>query len=135
MGTPTSAGSSVRWMPYWTQPQRPPATAFGHFSSRWIVGVPLPGQPVVTGHRLALTEAATPAVTGGTDYVASISCHIGCHVSHPTFPFVVPSALVFAAWAAQPDDCTAGMGEVARHLAQALGGMPPGLDEVVLRVR
>jgi hypothetical protein len=46
----------------------------------------------------------------------------------------VPAASVPAAWAEQPDGLFASVGEVARQLAQVLDWMPPGLDEVVLRM-
>jgi hypothetical protein len=55
------------------QPQELFFSAPGHFSTRWIVGVPIPKKFGVVGHRLALTEAATPAFTGWTDNVASTS--------------------------------------------------------------
>jgi len=84
-------------MTFWAQPQKFSATRFSHFSGRWIVGVPLPGQPGVVGHRLALTEAATLAVTARTEQVASISCHVACQAIYPSLPFVVPAAFVFAA--------------------------------------
>jgi len=40
-----------------------------------------------------------------------------------------------AACAAQPDSLVTPMGEVCRLLALVAGRVPPGLEEVVLRVR
>jgi len=118
-----------------TQPKAFSVATPGHFSSRWIVGVPLLRQPGVVGHRLALTKAATSAVTGGTDNVASNSCQIPCKVFQPGFPLMVPAAPVFAAWAAQPDVRSASMGEVSRTFARILGRVPPYLNETVVWVR
>jgi hypothetical protein len=66
--------------------------------------------------------------------VASIPLQVECQGMDPSLPFVVPAAFVSAAWAAQPDGLVASVGVVARQLAQVLGWMPPGLDEVVLRM-
>jgi hypothetical protein len=55
VSTPSATGSSVRWMTFWAQPHDLSTTALGHFCCRWVVRVPLPGQPRVVGHRLALT--------------------------------------------------------------------------------
>jgi hypothetical protein len=57
-----------------------------------------------------------------------------CQASNPSRPFVVPAAFVSAAWAPQPDGLGAFVGIVAGQLAQVLGRMPPGLDEVALRM-
>jgi len=66
--------------------------------------------------------------------VAWISRHVACQISHPSLPFVVLAASMFAAWAEQPDYLIASVGEVARQIALILGRMPPGLDDMVLRV-
>jgi len=134
VSTPISAGRNVWCMAFWAQPQIFHVTAFGHSSGRWIVGVPLPGQPGVVGHTPALTEAATLAVTGGTEYVTSVSCQVSGKSGHHSLPLMVPAAIMDTAWAAQPDGLLASVGKVARQLAQILCWMPPGLDEVVLRV-
>jgi hypothetical protein len=86
-----------------TQPKGIGVAALGHFPGRWIVGVPLFGQPGMERHRLALTEAATHAVTGGTAQEASSSFHVMCQVSPASLPLMFPATAVFAAGAAQPD--------------------------------
>jgi len=57
--------------------------------------------------------------------------HVDTNMNRPS----LPAAAVFAARAAQPDQAPAGVGDVARLLALVLVGVPPGLDEVIVRVR
>ncbi len=50
-------------------------------------------------------------------------------------PKAQPAAAVDAAWAAQPDGLLRASSVVVWLLALVLGGVPPGLDEDVVRVR
>jgi len=93
--------------------------------------MPLPEKHAVCGDRLALAEAAAPALAAGADYVAPVPRQ----GVDPGLPLVVPAATVHAALASQPDPLLAPVGEVRRLPALVEGWVPPGLDEAVLRVR
>ena len=67
----------------------------------------------------------------GAEYAASILSQ----VLHAGLPIMLSPAPVLAAWAAQPDLLAAFVQESCWLLALVEGGVPPLLDDVVVKVR
>jgi len=107
------------------------AAIFSNLGGRGMGVMPLLGQPGVCSHRLALPEATRSAHTVWADCAAP---KLG-QVPALDVPLMAPTAAMLAAWTAQPDLLTACVGEVCRLHALVEVWVPPGLDEVVLRVR
>jgi len=131
---PVVAAGDVLFVSVRTRPKALLATAPGNpGGGGGVVGVPLLGQPGVCGHGLALAAAASPppALAVRTDDVPPV---LG-QAAGDGRPLVDPATAVDAARAAQPHLLAACVGEVRRLLALVEGWVPPGLDEVVLRVR
>jgi hypothetical protein len=92
--------------------------------------MPLLRKPRVTLHGPAWAESAKSTVTVGADYPASMLCQSG----YLGLPFMVPAAIMDAAWAPQPDPLIALVSTISRHLAQVAGWVPQSLDEMVFGV-
>jgi len=93
--------------------------------------VPLPGQPGVCTHGLALAELLHRAFTERADNISSMLCQF---VSS-RFPLMDPAIPMGAAIEVQPDFLVTLVGENIRLLALSEVWVPPGLYEVVIRVR
>ena len=70
-------------------------------------------------------------LTAGTDKVTPLPCE----ALHHSFPFVVLSASMLAAWAAQPDLFLASVREVSWLTAKIEGRVPHALDQCIVWVR
>jgi len=129
--TPVFTGGKVGCVASMTHPAMLRAAVAGHrVGGGGVVGVPLPRQPGVSGHGLALAESASPAVAEGTDEPVG---RFG-QILDGSAPLVHPAAAVGTPRAAQPNLALAPKGEVRRSIVLVEVWVPRVLDEVVLRV-
>jgi hypothetical protein len=104
--------------------------ALGHLVGRGIAGMPLLREPRVIRHGSAWAKFAKLRVAVGANYEASIICQS----VNPGLPFMLPAAIMNAAWAPQPDPLIALVGKITRRLAQVARWVPQALDELVFGV-
>jgi len=128
---PVCACGHVRFMALRTPPSVLLPRTPGHLNGGGgVIGVPLPRQPGVCSHRLALTYSMSAPAERAADFASKSS-----QVINPGFPLMLLATPMCAPETAQPDLLHASMGEVRRLVALVEVWVPPGLDEVVLRVR
>jgi hypothetical protein len=104
--------------------------ALGHLVGRGVAGMPLLRKPRVILHGPAWAKLIVLAYTVWADSVASTSCQS----VNPGLPFMLPAAIMNAAWAPQPHPLMALVGKTTRRLAQVALWVPQALDELVFGV-